>query len=129
MGEHRWTEDDADLFDGRALDAVLDGASGDDGADPFWSLVPLVAAARRPPSGAELAGEAEAMATYRRLRMRPAAPRGARRSRRRGVKLIAIAGAVTVASATGAAAAAGGMPGPVQDTAAALLATVGITVP
>jgi hypothetical protein len=68
------------------------------------------------------------VAVYRQLRGRPAGPSRARQSRRLGLRLIAIAGALTVASATGAAAA-GGLPGPVQDTTAALLATVGINVP
>jgi hypothetical protein len=129
MSEHRWIEDDADLSDGRALEDLLDGTGGDDGAKSFRSLGLLVAAARRPSSDTEVAGEAEAMALYRRLRSRPLAPRDDRRRRGRGLRLIAIAGAVTVASATGAAAATGGLPEPVQDTAATLLGNVGISVP
>ena len=129
MSEHGTFEDDLDLFDGQALEVLLDGAPGDAGCETYLPLVPLVAAARRPPSEAELAGEAQALALYRRSHRRPVAPSDPRRSRRLGIRLVVIAGAVTVASATGAAAATGGLPGPVQDTAAALLSTVGISVP
>jgi hypothetical protein len=129
MSERGWIEEAADLFDGGALEDPLDGTGGGGRAETFLSLGPLLAAARRPPSGAELAGEAEAVAAYRRLRTLPVAASGGRRPRRRGLKLIAVAGAITVTSATGAAAATGGLPGPVQDTAATLLATVGISVP
>jgi len=129
MSEHDTFDDDLDGFDGHALEALLDGSLADAGPETFLPLVPLVAAARRPPSGAELAGEAQALALYRRSRRRAVTPSDARRSRRLGVRLVVIAGAVTVASATGAAAATGGLPGPVQDTAAALLSTVGISVP
>jgi len=121
--------DDLLLFDHDGLESLLDGTDAVTPPAAYQPLVPLVAAARRPATARELAGEAAAMAHFRRAHEAgvsgPSAPR---RRRSFGVKVLVIAGSLTVASATGAAAA-GGLPGPVQDTAATLLARVGINVP
>ena len=55
MSDRGWIEEAADLFDGGALEDALDGTGGGGRAETFLSLGPLLAAARRPPSGAELA--------------------------------------------------------------------------
>jgi hypothetical protein len=110
-------------FDDDGIDHLLAGDAAV--ADDLRAIAPLLAAARRPATADELADEAGFTALFREVHAAKAA--GGRR-RSLGIKVVAIAGALTVVSATGAAAA-GGLPEPVQDTAAALLATVGISVP
>jgi hypothetical protein len=110
-------------FDDDQVEQLLDGAGGDVVAAGLRSLAPLVAAARLPATAAEAARENDMTALFRQVRGPKAGPR-----RSFGVKVVAIAGVLTVASAT-AAAAAGGLPEPVQNTAASLLARVGISVP
>jgi hypothetical protein len=93
---------------------------------PLDGLVPLVAAVRRPATADEEAGEAGAIELFRTVRSAGARSRPSRRAL--AIRVVAVAGALTVASST-AAAASGALPEPVQDTAAAILAKVGIDVP
>jgi hypothetical protein len=110
------------------VEQLLDGV--DDGSLPasFQALLPLLAAARQPATAGELAREREMTEMFQ--AMRPAVRHVPASNRRRslGIRIVAVAGLVTVSSAT-AAAAAGRLPEPVQQTAAAVLATVGISVP
>jgi hypothetical protein len=111
-------------FDDDGIEQLLAGDPA--GPDEARSVALLLAAARQPATADEIADEAVFTALFREAH---AARVGGRRRRPLGIKVVAIAGALTIASATGAAAAAGGLPDPVQDTAATLLATVGISVP
>jgi hypothetical protein len=110
------------------VEQLLDGV--DDGSLPatFRVLLPIVAAARRPATAGELAREPEMAAMFQAVR--PAVRHAPARARRRslGVRIVVVAGLVSVSTAT-AAAAVGRLPEPVQETAAAVLAKVGISVP
>ena len=112
----------------RVVEQLLDGVDGDSLPTSLRVLTPLVAAARRPPTAGELAREFEMAAMFQAVRpaVRPTSASARRRSL--GVRIVVVAGLVSVSTAS-AAAAAGRLPEPVQETAAAVLAKVGISVP
>jgi len=112
------------LFDDDEVEQFLQGADGDLVAAGLRSLGPLIVAARQPATALEAEREGEMTELFRAVH----ATRKARTRRAFAVRVVAIAGVLTVASAT-AAAAGGGLPEPVQNTASSLLARVGISVP
>jgi hypothetical protein len=121
-------ETDEVLAPDMIVERLLDGV--DEGSLPasFRVLLPFVAAARRPATVGELAREPEMVEMFRGVR--PAVRHAQTSARRRslGVRMVVVAGLVSASTAT-AAAAAGRLPEPVQESAAAVLAEVGFSVP
>lgn len=103
----------------------------------FQEVDEVLAAACAPASPAELAGEAAALAAFRAAGPAPV-PQGGSRTRWWGghprripasrLAIVAVA-AFGLLGVSGAAAATGSLPGPAQDTARAVLSTVGVEVP
>jgi hypothetical protein len=122
-------DDDPYAIDDTIIDGILDGVVDEPLPVAYQSLVAVLATARRPGPEAELTGAAETVAMFRTVRP-PTIIRGSFSQRRLlTAKTLLAAGALTVASATAAAAATGSLPGAAQDTASAVLAKVGISVP
>jgi len=97
----------------------------------YEPVVQVLTAVRKPATEAELAGELEAVALFRSqiTRRGTLATADPAHRRRRRVPVIIAAGALSVVTATGAAAATGSLPEPVQRVAAEVLSKVGISVP
>ena len=94
----------------------------------YERLADVLVGIREPASAAELAGERDAVAAFRRVGPRPGAGAAARRRRHRVRTALAISAVVTLGVAGGAAAT-GRLPDRVQDAASALLERVGIDIP
>ena len=94
----------------------------------YERLADVLAGIREPASAAELAGERDAVAAFRRVGPRPGAGAAARRRRHR-VRTALVISAVTTLGVAGGAAATGRLPDRVQDAASALLERVGIDIP
>jgi hypothetical protein len=120
------------------IDRLLSGRMHPDDAPPgFGSVAALVRALVAPPTPAELAGEAEAMAAASAIVT--AQPVGARhpaevatgRRTRSGHWRVKVSGLVVVGTLVGTSglAAAGVLPAPVQDVAHRIFSAVGIEVP
>ena len=113
------------------VDELMDVVEDASAPAAYEPVVQVLTAVRKPATEAELAGELEAVALFRShitRRGTSATSDPARRCRRR-VPVIIAAGALSVVTATGAAAATGSLPEPVQRVAAEVLSKVGISVP
>jgi hypothetical protein len=123
-------EDDFFTLDDVIIEALVSGLMDESLPDAYHPVVAVLAGAAQPSTEAELADEAGTAAVFRTLRPSTGPTRRSLMSRRLlSAKTLLAAGALTVASATGAAAATGSLPGAAQDTAATVLAKVGISVP
>jgi hypothetical protein len=122
--------DDPFALDDVVIEALVNGIVDESLPAAYRPVVAVLAGAQQPSTEGELADAAVAAAMFRTLRpsTRPT-PRSLMARRLLGAKTLLAAGALTVASATGAAAATGSLPGAAQDTAATVLARIGITVP
>jgi hypothetical protein len=124
FGDEPFTTDD------ELVDAAVTGLASGPLPTAYRTLADVLAAVNQPATEAEVQDEADAVAVFRSLRPSTNPPRRSRMSRRLvSARMLIAAGAVTFASATGAAAATGSLPGAAQDTAATMLAKLGITVP
>jgi len=121
--------DDSFALDDAVLDGRFDAIDGVSAPDGYRAIATLVAAVRSSDTTTGLAAEVDVMAMFRRAHVAPVAGGRFPMTRRlRSVKMLIAAGALTVGAAT-AAAAAGTLPGAAQDTAANMLAKIGVNVP
>lgn len=136
------TDDMGDLMlDETTADLLLDGLLAPEDVPPEYAdVVGLVRALSLPPTAAELSMQAVAVeATLTELTLRPAprgskgpvSPSGRKWSRQSRFFRTKVASLVVVGALVGTTglAAAGALPGPLQDAASKVLAKVGISVP
>jgi hypothetical protein len=109
-------------LDDATVERLLRGELSPDQAPPGYAeVVELLAAATAPPSSAELAGQAAALAELRAVTRPRRAAIGARRAarprrrRRTGLAIVVVAGALVTGGVAGAAT--GHLPGPLRDVA------------
>ena len=122
-------DDEPFTLEDAVVDQILGAAADDRVPATYRRVIDVLAAARAPATEAELVGEAAAVDLFR--LGRPAAGTAGKPSpvRRVGVKALLAAGALTLATATGAAATTGNLPERAQAIAATVLSKVGISVP
>ena len=121
---------DACRVDDTVLEALARGEVGPSFPVAYRRLGDLLAAVHLPATPAEARTESEALELFEALHSGGNSRRRLLVTRRLiSPKVLLAAGAITVASATGAAAATGSLPGAAQDTAARVLAKIGIAVP
>jgi hypothetical protein len=122
--------DEPFITDDEFVDAVVTGVASDSLPTAYRTLADVLTVVNQPATEVEARDEADPVAMFRSLRPSTNPSRRSRMSRRVvSARMLIAAGAITVASATGAAAATGSLPGAAQDTAATMLAKLGITVP
>jgi hypothetical protein len=121
----------AETFDDEVLiENLARGVLDETLPSAYRTLVGVLGAVRQPATDAESEAETAAVALFRSLRPHTTpARRSSMHHRLLSPRVLIAAGAISLASATGAAAATGSLPGAAQDTAATVLARIGITVP
>jgi hypothetical protein len=122
-------DDDRFALDDALVETLLNGTAYESVPIHYLPVAAVLAGVQQPSTEGEL-GDGRGTAMFRTHRVSTRPIRRSTVSRRLlGAKTLLAAGALTVASATGAAAATGTLPGAAQDTAATVLAKIGITVP
>lgn len=117
-------------LDGMTEARLLRGAHRDDIPAPYQGVADVLAALTAPPTAADRAGEAAAVATFVVARHALRNGRLAPRPRRRPVVArLSTCVALTLAAASGVAASAGAVPTPLQAAAHKFLAPIGVPAP
>ena len=124
-------DDDPFGLDDALVDQLLDAVDFGSLPSSYQPLAHVLATARGPATEAELAGGLDAVALFRSQFATGSrvGRSGPARRRRRHLRACLAAGALSVVTATGVAAATGSLPNGVQRVAAEVLSKIGITVP